>query len=166
MEIRRADPDDWPTVRALRLRALKDAPDAFGSTFRSEADDDDDDRFRSWMTGWDGAVDQVLFAAVESETWIGIALGVRWRDERDSAHVYSMWVDPGHRRRGAGRALIDAVVSWAGSMPDLRRILLAATVSNPGAIALYEACGFADTGERTPLREGAEILTMLMERSV
>jgi ribosomal protein S18 acetylase RimI-like enzyme len=113
-----------------------------------------------------GAVDQVLFAAVESETWIGIALGVRWRDERDSAHVYSMWVDPGHRRRGAGRALIDAVVSWAGSMPDLRRILLAATVSNPGAIALYEACGFADTGERTPLREGAEILTMLMERSV
>ena len=33
-------------------------------------------------------------------------------------------------------------------------------------IALYERSGFADTGERTPLREGSETLTMLMERSV
>lgn len=165
MEIRPAEPDDWPSVRDVRLRALQDAPDAFGATFGDETDNDED-RWRSWMTGWDGAVDQALFAAVESEEWLGIALGVRWGAEPDTTHLYAMWVDPAHRRRGAGRALVQAVVKWARALPDVRRIVLTATVSNPVAIALYERCGFADTGERTPLREGSEILTMLMARSV
>jgi ribosomal protein S18 acetylase RimI-like enzyme len=165
MEIRLAEPDDWPSVRDVRLRALQDAPDAFGATFENDAANDEG-RWRSWMTGWNGAVDQALFGALESDDWLGIALGVRWSGETDTTHLYAMWVDPAYRRRGAGRALVQAVVDWAGALPDVRRIVLTATVSNPGAIALYERCGFADTGERTPLREGSEILTMLMARSV
>lgn len=165
MEIRAAEPDDWPNLRAVRLRALHDAPDAFGSTIESEAENDED-RWRSWTTGWDGAADQALFASVESEAWLGIALGVRWSGEPGTANLYAMWVDPAHRRRGAGRALVDAVVSWAGAFPEVRQVRLAATVSNPDAITFYERCRFADTGERMPLREGSEILTMLMERPV
>jgi ribosomal protein S18 acetylase RimI-like enzyme len=165
MEIHQAGPDDWSSVRDVRLRALRDAPDAFGSTFVNEAENDED-RWRSWMTGWEGAVDQVLFASIESGAWVGIALGVRWGGEADATHLYAMWVDPARRRRGAGRALVDAVVDWARALPDVRRIVLAATVSNPAAIALYDRCGFADTGERTPLRDGSEIPTMLMARSV
>jgi ribosomal protein S18 acetylase RimI-like enzyme len=163
MEIRRVDPDDWPTVRTVRLRSLLDARDAFGGTFDDEAAHDED-RWRSWTTGWAGAGDQALFAAVEADEWLGIALGVRWDAERDAAHLYAMWVDPQHRRRGAGRALVDEVVRWGRALPEARRLLLAATISNPAAIALYERCGFADTGERMPLRDGSSISTMLMER--
>jgi hypothetical protein len=32
MKILRAEPDDWQHVRDLRVRALLDSPDAFGST--------------------------------------------------------------------------------------------------------------------------------------
>ena len=165
MEIHRAEPDDWPRVRDVRLRALQDAPDAFGSSYVGEVDDDEA-QWRSWTTGWDGAVDQALFAAIESEAWLGIALGARWGSEPDTTHLYAMWVDPVHRRQGTGGALVAAVVSWAGALRGVRRVRLAATLSNPDAIALYERCGFADTGERTPLRDGSQILTMLMERAL
>ena len=163
MKILRARPDDWPRIMDLRLRALQDAPDAFGSTFKDESANDEAD-WRSWATGWEGAVDQLLFAAVEDDTWLGIALGVRWGAEEELVHLYAMWVNPRYRRRGAGRALVDAVVGWAGGIEGVGRVGLAATVTNPAAIELYASCGFADTGERTPLREGSSLLTMRMER--
>ncbi len=39
MRVRRADEDEWEHIRDIRLRALLDAPDAFGSTFEGEAED-------------------------------------------------------------------------------------------------------------------------------
>jgi GNAT superfamily N-acetyltransferase len=163
MEIRRAEPDDWANVRDVRLRALRDAPDAFGSTFEGESGSGEP-LWRAWATGWDGAEAQALFAAVENEAWLGIALGVRWDAEGEIANLYAMWVERGGRRRGAGAALVEAVVGWARSLPGVRRVHLAATVTNPDAIAFYERCGFADTGERTPLRDGSPLLTMHLER--
>jgi hypothetical protein len=35
--VRRLGANEWPLLRAVRLRALADAPYAFGSTFDSEA---------------------------------------------------------------------------------------------------------------------------------
>jgi hypothetical protein len=36
MHVRRAMPGDEPILRALRLQALSDTPDAFGSTYERE----------------------------------------------------------------------------------------------------------------------------------
>jgi hypothetical protein len=93
VKVVRAEPDDWPRVRDLRLRALLDAPDAFGSTHAQDAGEGEDE-WRAWMTGWSDASDQALFAAVDDGEWIGIAVGVRWQRDRELVHLYAMWVDP------------------------------------------------------------------------
>jgi ribosomal protein S18 acetylase RimI-like enzyme len=76
-----------------------------------------------------------------------------------------MWVDPSVRVEGIGRRLVDEVVGWArtAGYPSIR---LRVTTSNQAGIRLYERCGFLDDGDRTPLREGSDVVTMSMARSL
>jgi GNAT superfamily N-acetyltransferase len=54
--------------------------------------------------------------------------------------LYSIGVRSGHRRRGAGRALVDEMLRWAEAARVPEVWVLA---DNPGAEAFYAACGFA-----------------------
>ncbi len=75
LEIRRIRPDEGLRLRALRLRALADAPMAFGSTLaREEAFPD-----RIWherAAGGAGGDERVTFIAERDGQWIGLATGL------------------------------------------------------------------------------------------
>jgi putative acetyltransferase len=64
-------------------------------------------------------------------------------------HVASlgMSVRASHRRRGIGRALLEAGIEWARSI-GITRLELYVFADNAPAIALYEALGFAHEGRR------------------
>lgn len=162
IEIRVATRDEWEPVRDLRLRALADAPDAFGSTL---------DRERrlgeagwiDWIEGWEGATN-VMFIAERDDRWIGMALGSRTGDE-DHTHVYGMWVDPMWRGTGVGARLVEGVLRWARSW-GARWVGLGVTETNDGAAGFYEHLGFVDTGERYPLREGSRLTCRVLRREL
>jgi GNAT superfamily N-acetyltransferase len=157
-----ATEDDWPRLREIRLRALADSPDAFGSTLERERGFGDD-RWREWIRGWQGATNQ-LVAAADGERWIGIAVGsVPEGDE--VAHLYAMWVEPAARGRGTGRALVEAVVAWALGR-GARAVELGVTEGNAAAEALYRGCGFEDTGVTEPLRDGSALTLRVLRRSL
>jgi [ribosomal protein S18]-alanine N-acetyltransferase len=59
----------------------------------------------------------------------------------------TMAVDPGARRRGMGRALLEAVLAWAAER-GARRMGLEVRRSNAAALALYGRMGFAVEGRR------------------
>jgi ribosomal protein S18 acetylase RimI-like enzyme len=164
MLVRLAEADEWERIRDVRLRALLDAPDAFGSTFELEAAHEESD-WRTWIAGGEGSEDQALFVAEDDEALVGLVIGVRWTEHPDPAHLYAMWVDPRAREAGVGRALVDAVCQWA-STSGTDRLHLCVSETNDGAAAMYERCGFADTGERTPLREGSPLLAVHLERAL
>jgi putative acetyltransferase len=67
-------------------------------------------------------------------------------------HVASlgMSVRASHRRRGIGRALVDAGIAWARGI-GITRVELYVFADNAPAIALYEACGFQHEGRRRHL---------------
>jgi len=168
MEIRGVRPREWRALRELRLRALADAPDAFGDTHERAATEPEA-TWRAWIErGW-GSGPQVTLVAEEEGAWHGIVVGVLLDAEpgaAHAAHLYAMWVDPARRGEGLGRALVEAVAAWARER-GATRLRLGVTTTNTAAAALYRSCGFLPTGEQErELREGSELICGVMERSL
>lgn len=160
--VRRIRPDEAGTLRSLRLASLDDAPDAFGRTYAEEAaypDEYWDERARTAATDADRAT---FFAEVGGEP-VGMA-GFGFAPDGTAA-LWGMWVRPDARRLGAGRALVDTIVEWAAGT-TATSVSLTVTEGNAAAINLYESCGFADTGQREPLREGSPMSTLWMRREL
>lgn len=138
--MRRAVVADWERVRAIRLRALGDAPDAFGMTLAEELDRSE--------ASWKARLDDpgiATFLATSGDRDVGLVVGGRWDDEPDAAGLFAMWVAPEARGTGVGGALVDAVVGWARDL-GRRRLLLDVADGNEPAIRLYASRGFDPTG--------------------
>jgi ribosomal protein S18 acetylase RimI-like enzyme len=160
MTVRRVSADDVDLMRELRLRALQDAPMAFGSTYARElafAPEVWEQRVRANAAG----ERSVGFVAEPSA---GMAVGAIDDDDPGLAHLYGMWVAPEARRTGTGRALVDAVVAWAAQR-GARRVLTSVADGNPAATALYAAAGFVDTGEHEPLGH-SDAVAAVLERAL
>lgn len=155
---------DWATFREIRLRSLLDSPDAFGSTYGEESSQSED-AWRGWAAGrWRGGTAVALLAR-DDDRVVGTATGAAYDAEPGTTHLYAMWVAPDARRAGVGRALVDAVARWARDR-GCDRLVLQVTESNVSARSFYEAHGFADTGERSPLREGSELEVLRLARTL
>jgi hypothetical protein len=76
---------------------------------------------------------------------VGTATGAEFEAEPGVAHLYA--TRSCARRRG--RRL--------GPRPRMRPPVLSATETNRRARGFYEARGFADTGDRRPLRDGSDL---------
>ena len=154
--VREVTPDDWETLRDVRLAALREAPQAFGSSYAREAPFTEEQ--------WRGRINDrsVTFLAYlpENPEPAGLA-GVYVED--GVADVVSMWVRPSARRNGVGEALIGATTDWAKTR-DHDSILLWVTESNTPARRLYDRCGFALTGERQPLPSDPALPEIRMRR--
>ena len=65
----------------------------------------------------------------------------------DEGQVTNIATHPELRRRGAARAVTEALISY-GRKGGLEGIYLEVRKSNSAAISLYEGCGFVAVGER------------------
>lgn len=163
MRIVRAEAEDWERLRDLRLRALQEAPEAFGSTHEREAAGGEAD-WRAFADGWEGTAQQAVFVAEDDGgRWIGLAVGVMREADSSLANLYAMWVDPAARGLGAGRQLVEHVASWAADA-GAGRLELCVTEANDPAVTLYRSTGFEPTGGRDELRPGSGIATITLRR--
>lgn len=164
MDVRRIRADEGPRLRALRLRALADAPTAFGSTFAEE---------HARPRGqWDRlAGEEALsetrarFVAEEHECWYGMAAGFVVPDQPETVQLVSMWVDPTRRRSGIGAALVEAVVRWARER-SAKRLQLWVTETNHQAKSLYARTGFLEKARAQPLPSHPALQEVLMIREL
>ncbi|MEO6703172.1 MAG: GNAT family N-acetyltransferase [Jatrophihabitantaceae bacterium] len=143
-EIRRAGPDDWQQLRAVRLQALEADPSAFGSTLDRElafAEDEWRGRTRS--------ATNLLAVEAGSDRVIGIGT-VRQLDDGRTGELNAMWVDPQARADGVGGQLLAALLDQARAA-GCQQAQLRVTTGNDAAIKLYERAGFVATGRTEPL---------------
>lgn len=102
--VRRLGPEEWRLLREVRLRALADAPYAFGSTREEDAARDDEWWKTSVTTlGW--------FVAVNGAEATGLIAAIP-REESGDHHVISTWVAPGARS-----SMMDDL-EWLGLLGD------------------------------------------------
>ncbi len=143
IEVRPAAVEQWATMRTVRLAALTESPQLFGSTTAAEERLDEAEwrrRTERSALAWDGA------APVGIVAWI-------WTHEPVRADLVAMWTNPGHRGRGVGAALVRWVIA---EVVTTRHAVLELGVveDNTPAVELYRRLGFVQTGTRLGVRSG------------
>ena len=151
VSIRRVGPEDWEVVRDLRLRALRDAPAAFESTYEGEQGRSEEE-WRAWLTRPTG----VTVVATLNGQPAGLAGG--YVEEAGHVELVSMWVTPSARGSGIADALVADVVHWA-RMQDAREVRLWVTRGNDVAERLYSRHGFVRSGQPSRCRALTRVST-------
>lgn len=123
-------------MKAIRLEALRDAPDAFLKTYEEERLYDD--------ALWIGRMGDPVahFVARDAGRDVGLVVGAPYDADLG---LFGMWVHPDARGQGAGDGLVEALIAWATSSGAARLVLDVADENRP-AIALYARHGFEPTG--------------------
>jgi RimJ/RimL family protein N-acetyltransferase len=147
IEIRRLGSADAAAYRELRLAALKNSPEAFGSTFERESIEP-----LTWFRGRLGK--GPVFGAFRLSELVGTAGFVQREGEKEQHKglLWGMYVRADARNAGIGRRLIEAVIDYARHHVEL--IQLSVISDNERARRLYAGLGFVEYGvEKNSLKQ-------------
>jgi ribosomal protein S18 acetylase RimI-like enzyme len=147
--------DDWQIYRAIRLAMLDESPSAFGGTHAQSAAYEE----RRWRQRL--ADNAVILARVGTTAAGSVMYSEHGTTDPADGALYGMWVDPGFRGSGVGRALVDAVIARARA-GDKRRVVLHVLAGNDGAGRLYERAGFVPTGHTVPYPHDDRVIEVEM----
>src|SRR5487761_1318477 len=146
MQIRPLDPTDAQAYQELRLLALRESPTAFSASHADEAGRSMEEVAARITPAADGSI-RMLGIFVRDELAGFVAVIHPQREKlRHGVELAGMYVAPAFRRRGFGRALLEAAVAHARSIAGVSQIRLGVNVANAGARALYRSVGFASCG--------------------
>lgn len=164
MDIRRLTADDADAYRALRLRGLRQHPEAFTSSWEEDQDRPVTAaraRLQDPLTTFWGAFDGGVLVGI-----VGLERLPR-RKERHKAWVVGMYVPAQQAGRGIGQGLLQALCAQAAA-EGLRDLLLSVTQGNAGAQRLYERAGFRVIGHepRAVCIEGRYLAKLHMHRAL
>lgn len=150
ISVRRATVSDAAGIAAVHVASWEGAyrglvPDAWFEERTLES------RTAMWRRVLGDARASVVFAAEDAGAIVGFAgASTPSRDtdaDEDTAEIAAFYVDPGHWRAGAGRALMDASLAELTGR-GFETVTLWVFEANPRARAFYAACGFAEDGAR------------------
>jgi len=142
MEIRPLRPEDADSIRKLRLEALLDSPESFGSSYAEEREyplQKFQNRLESGYT----------FGAFLDGKLIGMVTLIpeTKHKTRHKAHIYAMYVTPDQRGQGIGKKLVKEAIETAKQIDGIEQIVLSVVSSNNTAKQLYLSLGFETYGK-------------------
>jgi ribosomal protein S18 acetylase RimI-like enzyme len=136
-----------PAYRNLRLRGLREHPEAFGETaeaFEARSLGEISARIETQAT-----LGSFILAAISKSGSLLGCVGLALNDGTKSRHrgtVWGMYVIPEARGRHVGRLLVEGLFARAQKLPFLEQLHLSVVTSNQAAVALYQRLGFETYG--------------------
>jgi ribosomal protein S18 acetylase RimI-like enzyme len=145
--IRRLTLEDAEIYRSIRLEALKEAPDAFSSTWEAEIERPFE-HFKQRVEAFP------IFAAFLNGEVVGMAGCFRESSpkERHKGMLWGMYVSLQARRFRIGAGLVQAVLDHAAG--EVEQVRLVVSHGNAAAIGLYERLGFVAYGHEPRALKG------------
>ncbi len=167
MEIRTLTEADVEVFWQVRLRGLRENPEAFGSSYEESVKEPMEQvagRLRP-------TPDKFTLGAFEGEALLGmVGFGRSQYDkERHKGQIWGMYSLPEARGQGLGKKLMQEAIVRASAMPGLEQINLIVAANNPAARGLYLSLGFQPYGlEKRALKMGdqyidEEFMTLWLE---
>jgi GNAT superfamily N-acetyltransferase len=156
IRVRPGRPADAAALRAIRLEALADSPEAFGDSYE-ECLAWDEAQWRACADEWNfylAEVDGRVVGMARGETHDGRP-GTRW--------LFAMYVSPQARGTDVARRLVDTVAAWAVA-EGMDALHLYVSSSMTRAKAFYVKSGFAATGLAVSGRDGDDRVFEEMRR--
>jgi RimJ/RimL family protein N-acetyltransferase len=156
----------------IRLRALRDDPESFGATYEEILERGIAGITQGFRKS-DSALLDVTFGSFDGKTLLGIA-GLRQEHQakrRHKAVIWGMYVPQEMRGKGIGKALLEAAIAHARTIPEIEQINLSVVITSKQARQLFIALGFETYGiERHALKLhdryfDQELMTLHLKKS-
>ena len=156
MLIRKLTEEDIEALWSLRLRALRDSPEAFGSTY--------EETLQRGMESYRQRLRQphaetFFIGAFEEGSLVGMVGFFRepGTKSQHKGYIISMFTAPEQRGKGVGKALVAEAIAQAQTISGLEQLLLAVVTTNTAASRLYRSLGFEVYGlEPHALKQGGQ----------
>lgn len=138
---------EWKAYRDMWLKALKEAPEAFASTFEDQ-EKISDEEWRERLNAVISEQDGIVIFAIVNEKPIGM-IGCYFEDNPKFSHIATIWgayVEPDYRKIGVATLLANELIK---RLQDIERIIKIKTYSITNAhlaVNVYKNFGFEIVG--------------------
>jgi GNAT superfamily N-acetyltransferase len=149
---------DAQLLRAIRLEALRDTPDAFGETYEeclTWSDEQWVDKAREW---------NFYLAEIDGRV-VGMARGEFHNERPETCWLFAMYVSPDARGGDAARYLVETVSAWAAAQ-GRDALYLYVSTAVPRARAFYVKMGFVPTGPSVAMHRDPSLVCAEMRREL
>lgn len=163
LEIRQLFEDDVRAYWDLRLRALKENPEAFSASYEEDKDISIEIITSKFKNTYNSLENFILGAFVDGEL-IGMAGFYRERriKLKHRGNLWGMYVVPEQRKKGIGKKLLMELINKIKLLPGLEQVYLGVVKSNQEARNLYESLRFKSYGwDKKALKLGDKYLDEL-----
>ena len=146
--VRRITIGQFPECWHVRLRALRDHPDAFGQPIEEAEALSPEEAVDQFRSRWDAGDNRTFAAFGPGGEPLGM-IGVVREPRQKNAHRVSIWdvyVVPEARGHGVSALLLDTALGYARGIPGVLQVHLTVASHNRSAIRSYERAGFVRCG--------------------
>lgn len=142
---RELSPADAEPFFELRLKGLKEDPEAFTSSYEESKDTP----ISEVAARLASTQDSFVFGAFDSGKLIGVTGVHRYKEGLKVAHKGVLWgvyLRPEYRGKGIAKVLLHKVIEKARELPGIELLHLGVNPASISVVKLYESVGFTKWG--------------------